>query len=117
MRDHRKLDTFQSADALVLEIYRATKRFPADERKGLTTQMRRAAVSVAANIAEGCARRTERELIRFLEIAFGSLRELEYFISLSERLGYYNQETAESLLRIQCKAARQLYALMRALAN
>ena len=74
MRDHRKLRAFELADEVALMIYRITKQFPKDEMYGLTSQMRRAAVSVPSNIVEGCARESQTEYRRFMEIAFGSLR-------------------------------------------
>jgi four helix bundle protein len=88
MRDHRKLRAFVLADELVIQIYQLTQKFPKDEIYGLTSQMRRAAVSVPSNIVEGCAREGEIEYLRFLEIAFGSLRELHYQLSLAKKLGY-----------------------------
>ena len=88
MRDHTKLRAFELADELVLLIYGATKQFPKEELFGLVSQMRRAAVSVPSNIVEGCARESQAEYLRFLEIAFGSLRELHYQFDLSIRLGY-----------------------------
>ena len=88
MRDHKKLRAFELADEVALLIYRATKKFPKEEMYGLTSQMRRAAVSVPSNIVEGCARESQVEYLRFLEIAFGSLRELHYQFSLAIRLGY-----------------------------
>lgn len=91
MRDHRKLRAFELADELVLQIYQLTQKFPKDEIYGLTSQMRRAAVSVPSNIVEGCAREGEVEYLRFLEIAFGSLRELHYQLGLAKRLGYCEQ--------------------------
>jgi len=75
MRDHRKLKAFELADGLVMAVYQATRSFPKDELFGLTSQLRRAAVSVAANIVEGCARDGEKEYLNFLNLAFGSLRE------------------------------------------
>ncbi len=87
MRDHTKLRAFELADELALIIYQATKDFPREETYGLTLQMRRAAVSVPSNIVEGCARESQVEYLRFLEIAFGSLRELHYQLSLAKRLG------------------------------
>lgn len=97
MRDHTKLRAFELADEVAVLIYRKTKEFPKEEIYGLTSQMRRAAVSVPSNIVEGCARSTETEYLRFLEIAFGSLRELHYQIGLSRRLGYSTGIDGQSL--------------------
>jgi len=88
MRDHTKLRAFKLADGLVLEVYKLTKSFPREEQFGLTSQMRRAALSVASNIVEGCARRTAVEYARFLDMAYGSCRELGYQLSVAYRLGY-----------------------------
>jgi four helix bundle protein len=80
MRDHRRLKAFVLADELAVEIYRETVRLPKSELFGLTRQMRRAAFSVAANLVEGCARAGEAEFLHFVNIAFGSIRELGYAI-------------------------------------
>jgi four helix bundle protein len=88
MRDHTKLRAFELADELTILIYRVTRDFPREEVYGLTSQMRRAAVSVPSNIVEGCARESQTEYVRFLEIAFGSLRELHYQLNLAMRLGF-----------------------------
>ena len=95
MRDHRKLKAFALADEIALMIYQITVSFPKEELYGMTSQMRRAAVSVPSNIVEGCARDTQTDYRRFLTIAFGSLRELNYQLSLAKRLGFLgNQDTS-----------------------
>jgi four helix bundle protein len=87
MRDHTKLKAFELADEVALLTYQVTSVFPKEEMYGLTSQMRRAAVSVPSNIVEGCSRPSQVDFLRFLVIAFGSLRELHYQLSLSKRLG------------------------------
>jgi four helix bundle protein len=91
MRDHTKLRAFELADDVAVMIYKLTKSFPKDEIYGLTSQMRRSAVSVPSNIVEGCAHKSQAEYLRFLDIAFGSLRELHYQYSLAGRLDYINK--------------------------
>jgi four helix bundle protein len=109
MRDHSKLKAFELADALALLVYKETVGFPREEQFGLTSQMRRAAVSVPSNIVEGCARSSESEYLHFLDIAYGSLRELEYQISLAHRLGYMEGEGCEAL-RSSCEEACKVLA-------
>ena len=113
MRDHRKLKAFELADGLVMAVYQATRSFPKDELFGLTSQLRRAAVSVAANIVEGCARDGEKEYLNFLNLAFGSLREVGYLIDLSTRLGYLANSTDLGERFDEC--ARVLAGLIRSL--
>ena len=86
MRDHRKLRAFELVDGLVMEVYRATKNFPREEQFGLTSQVRRAIVSAASNIVEGCARDSQADYARFLHTAYGSLREAEYQMEVACRL-------------------------------
>lgn len=88
---------WQQADDLVIVIYQITKKFPRHELYGLTSQLRRAAVSVAANIAEGSGRRTLRDYIRFLYHSKGSLTEVEYLVHVANRLGYLTQSDFHSL--------------------
>ena len=113
MRDHRKLRAFELADALVLEVYKATKDFPREELYGLVSQLRRAAVSLPTNIVEGAARNTKKEYLQFLGIAFASLRETGYLLDLSSRLGFLEQAAAARLLEAQAETARVLAALVR----
>jgi four helix bundle protein len=92
VRDHTKLRAFELADEVAMLVYRVTAGFPKEELFGLTSQIRRAAVSVPSNIVEGCARDSEADYLRFLNIAFGSLRELHYQLNLSKRLGFLPSE-------------------------
>jgi len=86
-RSHEKLDVFRLSRELAIELYRCTARFPQDERFGLTSQIRRAAVSVPANIAEGAARRSKREFSRFLLNARGSVTELRVLLDIAHEIG------------------------------
>lgn len=115
MRDHRKLRAFELADKLALEVYGHTQRFPREEQFGLTSQMRRAAVSVASNIVEGCARQSEGDFLRFLDMSYGSIRELEYQLSLASRLGYLQQQDYESLASQAEETGKVLHGLIRSL--
>jgi four helix bundle protein len=117
MRDHTKLRAFELADELAFLIYRATRKFPKDEIYGLTAQMRRAAVSVPSNIVEGCARESQTEYFRFLEIAFGSLRDLHYQLSMAERLGYLDENDLDSGESKIVEAEKVLSALLRSMRN
>jgi four helix bundle protein len=87
-RNHERLTVFHKADELAVLVYRLTKDFPSDERFGLRSQLRRAAVSVPANIVEGAARQGRRDYVRFLDIALGSAAETAYLLHLSGRLGF-----------------------------
>ena len=111
MRDHSKLRAFQLADELALLIYRATNSFPKAELFGLTSQMRRAAVSVASNIVEGCARHSKADYVRFLDIAFASFRELEYQVSLAHRLNYLAPDMHKRL-HAQCTETSKVPAAL-----
>ena len=88
MKDFKKLLVWQKAHALTLRLYKVTETFPRDELYGLTTQIRRAASSIPANLAEGCGRDTQPELARFVHIASGSAVELEYHVLLARDLGF-----------------------------
>ena len=113
-RDHRRLKVFQLADGLVLEVYLKTKNFPKEELFGLTSQMRRAAVSVPANIVEGCSRPSNADYGRFLVVAKGSLQELGYYLYLSHRLGYLSEEAFGAVNEHYDECARRLQALINA---
>ena len=88
MRDHTKLRAFELADEVVISVYKLTVRFPKEKMYGLASQIRRAAVSVPSNIVEGCTRDSQADYLRFLYIAYGSLKELHYQLNLSVRLGF-----------------------------
>jgi four helix bundle protein len=112
-RAHERLEVWQNAMQLVELVYAATAGFPADERFGLTTQIRRAAVSIPSNIAEGAARRSSPEYQRFLSIARGSLAEMSTQLQIARRLTYMDATPAIDDL-VDCVFAR-LTALMNAL--
>ena len=117
MRDHTKLRAFKLADEVVVLIYRLTAGFPREELYGLTSQMRRAAISVPSNIVEGCARDSQADYLRFLYIAFGSLRELHYQLNLSKRLDFLNNQDSSQIELKIVEAEKVLNGLIRALRN
>lgn len=84
MRDFRQLNVWEEAHKLTLEIYKLTKNFPKEELFGLTSQMRRATVSISSNIAEGCGRGSNKEYANFIQIALGSAYEIDYQLLLAK---------------------------------
>jgi four helix bundle protein len=108
---HRDLVVWQRAMDLVVEVYRLSARFPADERFRLTSQITRAAASVPANIAEGHARSTAKEYSRFLAIAKGSLVETETFLMLAIRLGYVAERECGPALGMVTQTSKMLTRL------
>lgn len=112
MKDFRNLAVWEKAHGLAMAVYRETANFPAAERYGLVRQLRRAAVSVPANIAEGCGRRGDRELARFLEVAMGSASELEYEILLARDLGMLGTAAHADLERRVVEVKRMLAAFI-----
>ena len=115
MRDHTKLRAFDLADEVALLIYRLTADFPEEERYGLTSQMRRSAVSVPSNIVEGCARDSQADYLRFLYVAFGSLRELHCQLGLSKRLGLLKEKDSPKVEQKIVEAEKVLNGLIGAL--
>ena len=97
MRPHHNLDVWKKAVGFSVRIYEITETFPRDEKYGLTSQVRRAAVSIAANIAEGAGRTSKKEFANFLSIAQGSASEVETELLIALRLGYVNQEVFRDL--------------------
>jgi four helix bundle protein len=115
MRDHTKLKAFELADEVALLVYRITVGFPKEELYGLTSQIRRAAVSVPSNIVEGCARDSQADYHRFLSIAFGSLRELRYQLDLSMRLEFLSIQDWSLIEPKIVETEKVLNALIRSL--
>ncbi|MBN1138089.1 MAG: four helix bundle protein [Anaerolineae bacterium] len=110
--DYRSNRAWQGCDDLAVAVYRATETYPEGERYGLVSQMRRAAVSAAANVAEGYGRATLKDLLHFLYQARGSLHEVAYFVHLSARLGYLDAPRQAALSDAQAQAARALQSLI-----
>jgi four helix bundle protein len=110
MQDYRRLRVWQQSKTLTVEVYRVTAGLPPEERFGLTAQMRRAAVSMTSNIAEGCGRDTPRELSRFTAIAAGSAHELESQMRVALELGFVDQESASRVLRGLGEIKAMLYS-------
>ena len=111
--DFRDLTVWQKGHQLVLEIYRITQSFPSEERFGLVSQMRRSAISIPANIAEGFKKRSQKDKANFYNIAQGSLEELRYYLILGKDLGYYQH--IASLWGLSEEVAKMLNGLIKTL--
>jgi four helix bundle protein len=117
MRDYKNLLVWEKAHKLTLAVYKITLAFPNDERFGLTSQIRRASSSVAANLAEGCGRRSDGEMARFVQIAMGSGAELSYHFLLARDLGLMQQGQYDALNADIGEIMRMLSALSMKLKN
>ena len=115
MRDFSQLEVWRKAKALVVDVYKETTGFPSSEQYGLSSQLRRAAVSVAANIAEGTGRGSDQDFARFLEMALGSTAETRSHILLAEELGYLKAEIRDNLSEKTIEIGRMLSGLIETL--
>jgi four helix bundle protein len=115
MQDFRNLDVWNKAHDLTLQIYRATKSFPEDERFGLTSQLRRGSVSIGANLAEGCGRGTDADFGRFVQNAMGSSSEVDYELLLAKDLMYLPLDTYTNFNDEISRIKRMLTSLLRKL--
>src|SRR5713101_9488402 len=116
-RSYRDLVVWQKSMQLVTDIYKTTRAFPREEIYGLTSQIRRAAVSIPSNIAEGQGRRTTLDFLRHLSIAYGSLREVETQILIARRLRYVAQTRVDEVMDLAGEVGRLLNGLMNSLAT
>ena|SRR5437763_4867148 len=112
MKDFKELKVWHKAHDVTLAVYRASKDFPREEMYGLTSQLRRACVSVGANIAEGCGRRSDGEFVRFLQIARGSSSEVEYHLLLARDLKFLPNSAYENLDEKLREVQRMLTSLV-----
>jgi|SRR5437868_8465619 len=117
MHPYEKFEAWKSAHGLALAIYQRTKNWPAEERYGLTSQIRRAAFSVPANIVEGRARLGRKEFRQFLDIAWGSLAEVGYTLRFTRDLGILDLKDYEELERLRSEVGRPLFGLLRSMGS
>lgn len=109
---HKNMDVWKLSIDLVVRVYQITSHFPVEEKFGLVQQMRRAAVSVPSNIAEGAARKSQHELVQFLHISLGSLSELETHLNICQRLDY-NKEDLSAIIEYCDRIRRMLFGVIR----
>ncbi|MCQ9204814.1 MAG: four helix bundle protein [Omnitrophica bacterium] len=115
MKDFRDLKVWNKGYELVLEIYKLTKSFPQDEKFGLTQQIRRAAVSVIANIVEGNKRRSSKDFRHFLNMSEGSLEEVKCYLILSKDLGFIKDKDYEKIFPLSEEIGKMLFGLIKKL--
>jgi len=111
----RGLKVWEKTHQLTLSIYRVTNEFPNEEKYGLTSQLRRSAVSIPTNLAEGCGRGSDRELSRFVQVAMGSASEVEYLLLVCHELGYLDSTVHQQLEERTTEVKRMLASLIRKL--
>jgi four helix bundle protein len=111
-RDFTKIQAWKLADDLAVDVYVSTRNFPREELYGLTSQLRRAASSTPANIAEGSNRTSQKDYLHFLSVASGSLAEVRYFLHLSNRLGYLSEAEYKKLVVVAEATSKTLAGLM-----
>ena len=112
MKGFKELKVWRKAHVMTLAVYETTRTFPREELYGLTSQLRRSAASIGANLAEGCGRRSDGEMARFLQIARGSASEIEYHILLARDLRYFREEQFRELSCQADELQRMLTALI-----
>ena len=117
METHKDLLVWQKSIAFVTAIYNLTKSFPKEELYCIVSQIRRAAVSIPSNMAEGCARRNTREYIQFLYVSLGSAAELETQLIISSNLGYINENDNQNILKNLEEIIRMITGLIKSLTN
>ena len=115
IKSYKDLDVWKAAIELATDVYGVTKGFPKEEIYGLTSQMRRASVSIASNIAEGYGRESTAQFVQFLRISQGSSKELETQILLAERVGVLGSDQASALMKLSDDTGKMLRGLIRAL--
>jgi|SRR5690606_24291088 len=115
VKSYRDLQVWREAVDLVELVYRASAAFPADERFGLTSQLRRSSVSIPSNIAEGHARPTTRDYLRFLGISLGSLAEMETQLLIAHRLDYIDEASLDPICQAGARIGRMLRTMMKSL--
>jgi four helix bundle protein len=115
MKDFKELTLFQKTRTFIKEIYLKTKDFPTEERFGITSQIRRASVSIATNIAEGCGRNSDKEFARFLNIAYASACEVECLLLISSDLELIDKQTLSSLLKLLDEIKKMSFAFSKKL--
>lgn len=117
MKDYKKLNVWHKAHENVLDVYRLTKNFPREEQFGLTSQLRRATVSVPNNIVEGCGKYTDKDFVNFLQIALGSCQESEYLLMLSFQLEYLKKSDYDKITKQVGEAKAMLISLIKKIRN
>ena len=115
MRNYRELQVWTKAHSLTLELYRLSRLFPKEELYGIVAQLRRAASSIGANLAEGCGRQTQPEFARFVRVAMGSASELDYHLVLARDLGLLNHDSYTQMSKQLTDVRKMLASLLKAI--